>query len=59
MSTARNAIDAIAAGLPLLSSEQDVALLQEAGSVGVELIYAGFTFKEWVAYAPSWRSNVD
>jgi tRNA (cmo5U34)-methyltransferase len=49
----RNAIDAIGARLPLLSPQQDVALVQEAGFDTVELFYAGFTFKGWVAYAPS------
>ncbi|WP_426703234.1 class I SAM-dependent methyltransferase [Rhodanobacter sp. Col0626] len=50
---ASSAIEAIAARLPLLSPEQEVALLQEAGFGTVELFYAGFTFKGWVAYAPS------
>ncbi len=31
--------------------EQEVALMQEAGFDGVELFYAGFSFKGWVAYA--------
>lgn len=48
---AERAIDAIGARLPLLSPEQDVALLHEAGFSNVELFYAGFTFKGWVAYA--------
>ncbi|PSD48293.1 methyltransferase, partial [Stenotrophomonas maltophilia] len=29
----------------------EVALLQEAGFDDVELFYAGFSFKGWVAYA--------
>ena len=49
---ASNAITAISSRLPLLSPEQDVALLQEAGFGNVELFYAGFTFKGWVAYNP-------
>ena len=49
---ARNAIAAISSQLPVLTSEQDVALMQEAGFDGVELFYAGFTFKGWVAYKP-------
>jgi tRNA (cmo5U34)-methyltransferase len=49
-SNASNAIEAIGARLPLLAPEQDVALLQEAGFETVELFYAGFTFKGWVAY---------
>lgn len=50
MSNASKAIEAIGARLPLLAPEQDVALLQEAGFEAVELFYAGFTFKGWVAY---------
>jgi len=52
MSNARNAIAAIRSRLPLLAPEQDIALLREAGFEAVELFYAGFTFKGWVAYAP-------
>jgi tRNA (cmo5U34)-methyltransferase len=52
-SNAKAAIDAIRERLPALSPEQDVALLQEAGFDAIELFYAGFTFKGWVAYAPS------
>ena len=48
---AQRAIDAIAERLPLLAPEQEVALLQEAGFDNVELFYAGFSFKGWVAYA--------
>jgi tRNA (cmo5U34)-methyltransferase len=47
---ASNAIAAISSRLPLLSPEQDVALMREAGFDSVELFYAGFTFKGWVAY---------
>ena len=47
---ARNAITAISSRLPLLSPEDDVVLMQEAGFDVVELFYAGFTFKGWVAY---------
>jgi tRNA (cmo5U34)-methyltransferase len=50
---AKAAIEAIGAKLPALSPEQDVALLQEAGFQSVELFYAGFSFKGWVAYAPA------
>lgn len=49
---ARKAAEAIAARLPLLNPEDDVALLQEAGFEDIELFYAGFTFKGWVAYKP-------
>lgn len=49
---ADRAIEAIGARLPLLAPEQEVALLREAGFETVELFYAAFTFKGWVAYAP-------
>ena len=35
--------------LPLLSPERDVGLLREAGFGDIELFYAGFTFRGWVA----------
>ena len=47
---ADNAIEAIGARLPILSPEEDEALLREAGFGNVELFYAGFTFRGWVAY---------
>lgn len=50
---AKTAIEAISAKLPLLSPEQEIALLYEAGFSSVELFYAGFMFKGWVAYAPA------
>ncbi|WP_200944153.1 class I SAM-dependent methyltransferase [Lysobacter sp. Root667] len=50
---ASNAVAAISSRLPLLSPEHDVALMQQAGFDNVELFYAGFTFKGWVAYNPS------
>ncbi|GHH57809.1 methyltransferase [[Pseudomonas] boreopolis] len=52
-SNASAAIEAMGARLPLLSPEQEVALLQQAGFRDVELFYAGFTFKGWVAYVPA------
>lgn len=36
--------------LPALSPAEDEAVLREAGFKDVELFYAGFTFKGWVAY---------
>jgi tRNA (cmo5U34)-methyltransferase len=51
---ARNAIAAISSRLPLQNPEQDVALMREAGFEGVELFYAGFTFKGWVACKSGW-----
>lgn len=50
---AKNAATAIQARLPLLSPEEDTALLEKAGFENVELFYAGFTFRGWVAYAPA------
>lgn len=50
---ARNASAAIGVRLPVLTPEQDTALLREAGFESVELFYAGFTFKGWVAYRPN------
>lgn len=41
----------IGARLPILSPDQDEALLGEAGFSGVSLFYAGFTFRGWVGYA--------
>lgn len=52
-SNAKAAVDAINAKLPLISPEQDVALMQQAGFASVELFYAAFTFKGWIAYAPA------
>ncbi len=42
---------AIAKHLPILSPDQDEALLSEAGFEDVALFYAGFTFRGWVATA--------
>ncbi|MGO3869798.1 MAG: class I SAM-dependent methyltransferase [Alcaligenes sp.] len=43
---------AIKERLPVLSPQQDVNLLREAGFVDIELFYCAFTFKGWVAYKP-------
>lgn len=43
-------IQAMKERLPVLSPEQDVSALHEAGFSRVELFYAAFTFKGWVAY---------
>jgi len=45
---ARAAVDA---NLSLLSPEQDAQILDEAGFKRVELFYAAFTWRGWVAYA--------
>ena len=50
---ARRAIDAISRRLPLLDPDADVALLRQAGFERIELFYAAFTFRGWVASAPS------
>lgn len=44
-------IGAIRARLPVLSPEEDEALMREAGFGDVSLFYAGLTFRGWVAYA--------
>lgn len=49
--SATNARSAIAAQLPILSPEQDEAILRDAGFTDVSLFYTGFTFRGWVAYA--------
>jgi tRNA (cmo5U34)-methyltransferase len=50
---AERAIVAISEKLPVLSPEADAALMREAGFEGVELFYAGFSFKGWVGYKPN------
>ena len=49
---ARSSIAAIKERLPVLSPEQDVALLYAAGFSNVELFYAGLSFKGWTAFKP-------
>src|SRR5262249_20919548 len=41
----------MAAHLPILPTEEDEALLRDAGFSDVALFYAGFTFRGWVATA--------
>ncbi|MFC4309958.1 class I SAM-dependent methyltransferase [Steroidobacter flavus] len=48
---AENARTAIAARLPILSPEQDEAILRDGGFSDVSLFYTGFTFRGWVGYA--------
>lgn len=50
-SKAQNARSMIGAQLPILSPEDDEKLLRDAGFHGINLFYAGFTFRGWVAYA--------
>jgi tRNA (cmo5U34)-methyltransferase len=42
---------AVEKSLSLLSPEQDAQILREAGFKGVELFYAAFTWRGWIAYA--------
>lgn len=49
----RKSIEAIATRLPSLSPEHDVQLIKDAGFENVELFYAAFTFKGWIAYNPT------
>lgn len=49
---AQQTIGAMATHLSLLAPGQDEELLMEAGFAGVEMFYAGFTFRGWVAYRP-------
>lgn len=46
--TAKAAMDA---QLTILTPEQDEAILREAGFSDIDLFYAGFAFRGWVAYA--------
>ncbi|EJN02644.1 class I SAM-dependent methyltransferase [Phyllobacterium sp. YR531] len=48
-----NSIKAMKERLPVLSPEQDEALLREAGFSNIELFYAALTFKGWVGYKPT------
>lgn len=50
-SKAETASSAIGARLPILSPEDDEAIMRDAGFHDVALFYAAFTFRGWVAYA--------
>ncbi|MCD6073265.1 MAG: class SAM-dependent methyltransferase [Rhodospirillales bacterium] len=50
LDNARTAVAAMAERLPILSPDEDEALLHEAGFSDVALFYAGFTFRGWVGY---------
>ncbi len=43
--------EAMISCLPILSSEEDEALLRQAGFTDVALFYAGFSFRGWIATA--------
>jgi tRNA (cmo5U34)-methyltransferase len=45
------AVGAIRDGLPVLSPQDDEALMGEAGLRDVSPFYAALTFRGWVAYA--------
>jgi len=48
---ANNARAAVDANLSLLSPEQDMQILLDAGFKSVELFYAAFTWRGWIANA--------
>jgi tRNA (cmo5U34)-methyltransferase len=48
---AAHAATTVGSQLPILSPEQDEALLRAAGFTNVSLFYVGFAFRGWVAYA--------
>ncbi|RZJ18881.1 MAG: class I SAM-dependent methyltransferase [Brevundimonas sp.] len=48
---ARKRREGVEKALPVLSPEEDEALLREAGFDAVTPFYIGFTFRGWVAYA--------
>lgn len=48
-----NAATAISERLPLLTPEEDEAVLRQAGFSDVELFYAAFTFRGWVMRNPA------
>jgi tRNA (cmo5U34)-methyltransferase len=48
---ARTAASTIHEQLPILSPEQDEALMREAGFTDVDVFYVGMAFRGWVAHA--------
>lgn len=48
---ARAAAEAVGSRLPILSPQQDEAMLMDAGFTDVQLFYAGFAFRGWVCRA--------
>jgi tRNA (cmo5U34)-methyltransferase len=48
---ARTRREGVEKALPVLSPEEDEALLRQAGFGNVTQFYSGFTFRGWVAYA--------
>lgn len=49
-SSAGATIAAMSERLPVLAPDVEVELLEQAGFEGIELFYAAFTFRGWVAY---------
>jgi tRNA (cmo5U34)-methyltransferase len=49
---AQNAAGAISAQLPAVSPADDEELLRRAGFIGIDLFYAAFSFRGWLATAP-------
>jgi tRNA (cmo5U34)-methyltransferase len=50
---AEGARTAISNRVPVLSAEQDEAVLRDAGFSDVSLLYVGLAFRGWVAYLPT------
>jgi tRNA (cmo5U34)-methyltransferase len=48
---ANAARSAVEANVSMLGPEQDRAILSEAGFSGVEMFFAAFTWRGWIAYA--------
>ena len=48
---ARKRREGVEKALPVLSPEEDEALLRQAGFSSITPFYVGFTFRGWVAYA--------
>ena len=44
-------MSSVSSDSPMLSPEDDEALMREAGFGDVSLFYAALTFRGWVAYA--------
>ena len=51
MVKAQAAAMAVGERLPVLSPEQDEAMLLEAGFMDIEVVYAGLAFRGWVCRA--------
>ncbi|ASM75118.1 MULTISPECIES: class I SAM-dependent methyltransferase [Roseobacteraceae] len=47
---AEKSVETLKARLPILSPQEDQALLAQAGFMDIQLFYAAFTFRGWVSY---------